>query len=53
LGNVTATFLQVLVSVVGLGALLVASETAFKLLNGLGILCTWALAYFAHQENPQ
>jgi homoserine/homoserine lactone efflux protein len=36
LGNVTATFLQALISVVGLGALLVASETAFEVIKWFG-----------------
>lgn len=37
LGNVTATFIQALVSVVGLGTLLVASETAFEVIKWLGV----------------
>lgn len=36
MGNVTATFIQALISVVGLGALLVASETAFEVIKWLG-----------------
>jgi len=36
LGNVTATFIQALISVVGLGTLLVASETAFEVIKWLG-----------------
>ncbi|MBL4831234.1 MAG: LysE family translocator [Aliivibrio sp.] len=36
LGNVTATFIQALISVVGLGALLVASETAFEVIKWFG-----------------
>ncbi|MBL4798341.1 MAG: LysE family translocator [Oleispira sp.] len=36
LGNVTATFLQALISVVGLGSLLMASGTAFEVIKWLG-----------------
>jgi len=36
LGNVSATCLQALISVVGLGALLVASETAFEVIKWAG-----------------
>jgi len=36
LGNVTATFIQALISIVGLGTLLVASETAFEVIRWLG-----------------
>ena len=36
LGNVTATLLQALISIVGLGALLIASETAFEIIKWLG-----------------
>jgi len=36
LGNVTATLIQALISVVGLGTLLMASETAFEVIKWLG-----------------
>ncbi len=36
LGNVTATLLQALISVVGLGALLMASENAFEVIKWIG-----------------
>lgn len=54
LGSVTATFLQALTSAVGLGALLMASETAFEAIKwfGAGYLVYMGVALLRASRKP-